>query len=665
MAVSYTSLKCDSCGGTLEHNRERRVWVCLYCGGEMVREENYDGQFSIKWVARQALLSVAERDMKVAEAHLVECSKIDPLYVGTTIARLAHSVVAMSMAHGPEAQRRLTTQISEYYAALKKTPLTPGSDEDNFYESLGSSDAYGVLALVFDTVGDEEREKFVVALIDPASVYSGSAARDMVGYSLSEGNFALVDELVNSPAELDCDFLFGQLLGRYPDSERKPANISRVVSGIKGTEAACAVLDDYLLSTSDCLATRLAITRASFGAGIRPGINACLNSLLPLCSLESEAKEVFEMACGGRLTDEDVARVVTHCAASARANFAVLGLEVLKASGQFVSPSQSSIVVVLSRTDLTVNEKTAVLSQLCSSGQPDRFRQSVISVYLREGAPHPDRAALVGYLVGTVDSLNPVFVEDYLMHFTADGESKSVIVDALLSKNVNANTLKRALSNYLAASPDGPDVTQGVIGVFARRGLVSADIDVVSLVCRANDIARALATIRSMKASGWQPGPRSLDSYLIACAKGTPYAPELSSELYSQDSTISSEAFSTYVLRCVEADATKPQWVRALAARAGGRAGSINCRIGHLDRVVGCTLLQAYLLTAPDPEPVAQAVLQELDEVGGAAQLAVAVTDASGTKAIKFKKYVAANKTALSAAAIKYCDTHGLTGGFF
>lgn len=664
MATNYTSVKCDCCGGAIEFQKERNVWVCKYCGNEMVREESYDGQYSIKWVARQALLSLADRDMAGAQAQLVECTKIDPHYVGTIIARLAYAVVSMSTASSSETQRRLTSQVDEAYAVLKRTPLMPGSDEENFYYGLDSSDACGVLALVYDTVGDEGREKFIVATIDPSSVYSATAARDMVRYALADGKVEMVDQLIESPAELDCDLLFPQLLGLYPDTEQKSANATRVVEGIQDKDAAGKVLTSYLASTRDGLAVRLVISKACYAAGVRPALNGYLASLLPLCEDAAQARSVFQAPCGTRLSDEDVALIVGYCAATAPATLGATGIQTLKESGQFASPSQGAVVSALTRTDLALDQKTDLLSRLYGFEQPERFRQSVISTYLRDGAAAPDRPQLVGFLVGTVSELNPVLVEDYLTHSSTDGADKAAIMDALLSKSVNASTLKRGLSSYLRSSPDSPEVTQSVAAVFITRGLVSTDIDVVSAICSSGDIGRSVATAKAMKSSGWKPGSHSLDTYLLACARGSTYSSELATELFDEGASISPEALSTYVLRCVEAGSVKPQWVRALAARTASKAASVRCRIGHQGRNIDCNVLQAYLLAPPDPDPVARLVLQEI-ESEGFAEAPISVTDASGCNSMKFKRYANANKAALSAASLEFCESHRLLGGLF
>jgi predicted RNA-binding Zn-ribbon protein involved in translation (DUF1610 family) len=663
VALTYASQKCDCCGGSLEYDKNRRIFVCLYCGNEIVRQETYDGQFSIKWVARQALLSLANREMQVAEEHIVECSKIDPHYVGTTIAQLAFGVVSLSLATDGERRRRLTSQVKDYYRTLRKTPLTPASDEEIFYESLDSSDAYGMLALIYDALGDEEREMFVADSVDPTNVYSAASAKDIVGYALSEGKFSLVDELLRSSAEFDRDFVFAQLLGRYPDSENKAGNVELVAGHVTSREDSQQRLDEYLSATSDGLATKLAISHSCLGAGIKPTISVCLASLLPLCGEEGQAKDVFDVVCGLKLNDEDVTGLMYYCTAAGSARLGSLGLDTVKSSGQFVTVTQANVLTVLRREDLTLAEKTSLLDHLYGFDLSERFRQGVISAFVREDTRRVDRADLLRYLVGSVKELNPALIEDYLMHFSGDGAEKSEIVAILLGKDANASILRRALTNYLAGSPDTPEVTQAVLTAFVSKGFAASELDVVSFACRTGDWEQSLVTIRSMKESGWEPGPRALDGYLTSCAKGVRFSPDVFSELLRPDGAISPEALCAYALCCADMD--KVARISALTGLAGTASGSMRCRVNHSGKTIDCTLLQGYLLASPDSESVASGVMQHMSDGTGSVTSAISVSDASGTTTVKFKKYIAASKGTLSPAAREFAEKHKLLGGFF
>ena len=54
MAVSFVARKCTQCAGKLQYIKEKKIWKCLYCGAEIEKQEQYDGLFTIKNVARQS-----------------------------------------------------------------------------------------------------------------------------------------------------------------------------------------------------------------------------------------------------------------------------------------------------------------------------------------------------------------------------------------------------------------------------------------------------------------------------------------------------------------------------------------------------------------------------------------------------------------------------------
>ena len=143
MAVSYSAKKCDSCGGSLEYIKEKKVWRCRYCGQEIVREEQYDGLFTIKNVARQSVLDTAYRRMDQANQNLTECEKIDARYIGTLIARICYRLIAVITPEACRAEeaRGMYQRLKDDYAALRQRGDAIDEDEEALYEFFGSADS--------------------------------------------------------------------------------------------------------------------------------------------------------------------------------------------------------------------------------------------------------------------------------------------------------------------------------------------------------------------------------------------------------------------------------------------------------------------------------------------------------------------------------------------
>ena len=161
MAVSYSAKKCDSCGGSLEYIKEKKVWRCRYCGQEIVREEQYDGLFTIKNVARQSVLDTAYRRMDQANQNLTECEKIDARYIGTLIARICYRLIAVLT---PEACRaEELVKMIKTSNARKRSRAARGkkaTDADSRYVKLAEDYLYGEVAISLG-LGRDQVKAFV------------------------------------------------------------------------------------------------------------------------------------------------------------------------------------------------------------------------------------------------------------------------------------------------------------------------------------------------------------------------------------------------------------------------------------------------------------------------------------------------------------------------
>lgn len=156
MASTYKHLRCPGCDGTLKYIKEKKVWECIYCGNEIRREEEYDGLYTIKNVAKQVLVDLAYNRMDSATKNLVECQKISSDYVGTLIAEICLKVFSLIIpgACQQSEMKGILGQVKRLYDKLCEVSNGGiSAEEEALYESFDdNSDAFGVLVLVFDTL---------------------------------------------------------------------------------------------------------------------------------------------------------------------------------------------------------------------------------------------------------------------------------------------------------------------------------------------------------------------------------------------------------------------------------------------------------------------------------------------------------------------------------
>ena len=79
MAVNFVARKC-ACGGKLEFDPNKKIWVCKYCGTVVEREATFDkvqvdGIEGISDVVRQTLMDVANNKLESASRNLEDCER--------------------------------------------------------------------------------------------------------------------------------------------------------------------------------------------------------------------------------------------------------------------------------------------------------------------------------------------------------------------------------------------------------------------------------------------------------------------------------------------------------------------------------------------------------------------------------------------------------------
>lgn len=207
MASSYKSLRCDCCAGTLEYNKGKKVWVCKYCGNEVRREEEYDGLFTIKNVVKQTLMDLADGRLDSAERNLAECEKIDTRYVGTCLARLCvelYTVITPGACAEGEI-KGIFGRMKRDYDALQAIDSGISTEEEALYESFdGAADAFGVLYLTLDSLGDQIHRDFVEGMMDCGAIYSRSLNERLLHVFLKSGKMEQVDKILGNEDNIDC-----------------------------------------------------------------------------------------------------------------------------------------------------------------------------------------------------------------------------------------------------------------------------------------------------------------------------------------------------------------------------------------------------------------------------------------------------------------------------
>ena len=660
MAVSYSAKKCDSCGGSLEYIREKKVWRCRYCGQEVVREEQYDGLFTVKNVARQSILDTAYRRMDQANQNLTECEKIDSRYIGTLIARICYRLIAVITPEACRAEeaRSMYQRLKDDYAALGERGDGIEEDEEALYEFLGAgdsaSDAFATLILVFDTLGDTRRTDYLFQLLEPEKIYSRACNKDLLTYALKHGRFDMARTIAANTGHLDLHSALDIVLQKCPDGEDKAAMAAGLLrAGAYGSQDRQQI-QDYLASGDSCR-TKAAIVQACGGTGAAPDMESVVRYVLTQAGPE-ETAGVLDGVVNGSLPDSELYYLMEY-GLSQGAEKAVLILDRIVDSGQFSVVGAKQLGLVFLDTGRPARERLAIWDHLQRLRLDGKAVDTVLMNYLCTGADAPeDRKALLGSLLERVSAVSPACVERYLQTCTLDRESKPEVVRSLFAlQDMKPGFFSELLGKYLRTSPDGAVVTKAVADTLIQAGLTMDGSSINDLICAGGPAGEKVEMLRQLERNGCRLRTDALSVYLEKCASDL--QEELFVYLFGQTAMVSEKALSNYVLTA--SHSAKARNAQALAEKQATPFGASMCQVVHLSHRVACNLAQGYLLTTTDPYETA---CDLLGAMSGSSKLTADI-EVDG-RTMRMKKYVKENRGGLTPLTAQLCEDYKLFSMF-
>lgn len=662
MAVSYSAKKCDSCGGSLEYIKAKKVWQCRYCGQEVVREEQYDGLFTIKNVARQSIIDTAYRRMDQASKNLTECEKIDSRYIGTVVARICYRLIAVITPGACQAEeaRGMYQRLKDDYSFLREKSDSIDEDEEALYEFFNAadsaSDVFATLILVFDTLGDTQRTEYLFNLLEPEKIYSKACNKDILTYALKHEKYEMAKIIAGNTDNLDMQSALDVVLEKCPDGDAKATMAEKLLrSGAYGAQDR-SKLQDYLASGDSCK-TKAIVLSACKDTSAMPDMESVVQYVLSQATVEDTAA-VLDGVCNGCLYDTELYFLIEY-GLSEKAEKAALILDKIAESGQFSVINAKQLGIVFLDTKRTSGERLAVWEHLQKLRLDNRAAEAVLTNYLCGCADSSeDRDAILRELCALVNVISPTSLERYLLGCTFDKENKPKIVELLFSlKDMKPSFFNDALGKYIRKSPDDQETTNHVVDALIQAGLVLDANSVNDVICKDGNPSEKVEMLRQLEQNGCRLRADALSVYLEKCSSN--FQEELFSYLFERTSMISEKALSNYVLHCASTSAVKAQNAIALSQKQATPFGTSMCQIVHLSHRISCNLAQAYLLTTADPYETASTLLQSMTATS---KLASDV-EVDGRSA-RLKKYVKANRSSLTPLTAQLCEDNRLFSMF-
>ena len=190
MAVSFIARKC-ACGGKLEFDPQKKIWICKYCGTVVEREATFDkvhvdGIEGISDVVRQTLMDIANNKMDSASRNLEDCERKNHMHVGTLLANISYNLSMISYAKSQDEARGYLDKVKVYAKRFQTEFPAIAEDEINLYEAFGdgTADIYANLLVVFDTLNDSNRIEYILSKLHIEEIFSEHANKNLLKIAL-------------------------------------------------------------------------------------------------------------------------------------------------------------------------------------------------------------------------------------------------------------------------------------------------------------------------------------------------------------------------------------------------------------------------------------------------------------------------------------------------
>lgn len=667
MPVSYVKLKCTSCASTRFHQISKTMWQCDYCDTKMEREEKPDSMYTIKNVVRQALIGIAGGDMDSARGNLTECQKIDMKYAGTQYVQLAYDVTMWKRPRITDGERRnYMEKMKADRAVFLQRSASDGnavteselSEEEQILigelAETNASDASGLLILIFDLVGLRKRRDEILKSFDPSEIYNMNLNSELIGFALKSENYEMFDRIIRNTNNINKKTALKRVMEKYPDGEKKAENIVLLVNAdADNGEKDAADYEEYLCCTGDCFETRLAAAKAFCKKPHHPSVGCLMERVIGQASDAEQVRELFALLCSRSLNDREISIILDYAFRSCTDDVCVYLLQSLKQTEQYVVFTLQQLSGVLGRTDCSAAGRIGIIDA-CAAFQIDaRLYDGLMNYYLCEKTDSPeDRAEVIRSLLSRIPEPSQKTVERYLTLCPLDQERKPEIVRMLFGGNFNRSFFQNTIEKYLGSACDAPAVRQEVLVVLSEKGLaVSASACIRLLTNSSLEPKDRIELFRRLKNGSLECGALA-DQYLKQIS-AEDYKPEVLTELIADAASVTGDAVRRYVLEIRESSASKAGIVTKLLGICFSKPADILCTLNVGGDAVSCSLLFAYMLSAPDDTETAPAVASAL----GASIFSGGERILVNGSSIKFKKFASALQKSgdLSPAAAAAC----------
>ena len=662
MAVNFVARKC-ACGGKLEFDPVKKIWICKYCGTVVEREATFDkvhvdGIEGINDVVRQTLKDVANQKMESAFRNLEDCERKDHQHVGTLIASISYYLANISHAKTKDEAKASLDKVKIYAKRFKEQFPVVEVEEINLYESFGdgTADVIANLIAVFDTLGDQGRVEYLTGKLKPEEVFSAYSNKALLKISIKQGRYDLVDAIIANVGHVDRKSALVEVMDNYPNNEKKGELIQKLFDAKVAEELSKKYFEGYFSQSQDSVETKCKVIALLNGTNIHCSADAVVKSMADQITGYDVAKLLFSTIYDARISDQETEGLLVFCLIDDKSyDVQAAFFDVLIEKKVFVQLNGRTVIAFLDSAGFPADEKVDVLQKMLSFQMENKALDSIYNYYLNNNADMPeDRVKIIDALLTEGAPISSNTVKNYFLRTKIDGERKPEVVEKIFATGINKTYLGDLLAEYLLHTEDSDEQKKIISDYLISQGFKMDSGALGQYVVSGDDKDQKIAKIKQIAANGTQVKADTLNAYITSLRTPEEFSEEIFNLLAQGTFIIGYQAYQKFLFFCRDVDKVRhhERLLRALDFDVTTQRISVT----HCGNSLNCNFAQAYLLNSTDSYEVANAILQQLlnSRVKLVTELAV------NGSTWKFKKYVGDNKNRLSSLALQLSNDNRL-----
>ena len=659
MAVNFIARKC-ACGGKLEFDPQKKIWVCKYCGTVVEREATFDkvqvdGIEGISDVVRQTLMDIANNKMDNASRNLEDCERKNHKHVGTLLAHISYNLSMISFAKSQDEARIYLDKVKVYAKRFQTEFPVIAEDEINLYEAFGEdvADIYANLLVVFDTLNDSNRIEFVSGKLHVEAIFSEYANKNLLKIALKRQNFDIAEAIVNNVSHIDKKYSLQEILMHYPVQEKKAELVNRLFSAQTAEGLGKGFFEHYYGNSTDSIEMKAAIISKLASTNIRCNAEAIVKAVHSQMDSYESSKVVFSALYENKISDQETEALLVFCLMVNKEYYVLKAyLDALSEKKVFVQLSSRAIISFMDDSTFETTEKRDIVRKMFEFEIDTKSKDAIYNYYLNNNSDDKAvRLEILKVLLTVGCPISNGTIKNYVVKTSRDEENKLDIIDLIFATGINKTYLGDLLSEYLMSSCDDKLIKDAIFERLINVGFkIDSNVFTQYVVNGSDAIDTKIDKVKKLMQNGTQVKADCLENYILSIGKMNFFSEELFNLLSKNSFTISDNAYAKYLLECADVD--KVRHSSKILSTITSDLNTSHISFVHAGNLMIGNVLQAYVLGTNDSYDVVKAIVNEMLALKIKLNSEISV---SGSMT-KFKKYVANNKTELSPLTLQICE---------